>query len=105
MFVRSLYSGPLVMQSLLLNRRRNDRELHRNQIGAYVFSSNGNDLDEDDDDDDNDKTKEALLNTETEDNHAVPLIYACATMWHEEEDEMKALFKSLFRFMAISEVM
>lgn len=27
----------------------------------------------------------------------VPMIYACATMWHEEEDEMKALFKSIFR--------
>lgn len=38
----------------------------------------------------NDATEPAMGDT-------VPMIYMCATMWHEEENEMKQLLKSLLR--------
>lgn len=37
-----------------------------------------------------------LEKTDTSEN-APPMIYACATMWHETRFEMEQLLKSLFR--------
>ena len=44
--------------------------------------------------------KEAPPAEKTEDfeDGGVPLIYLCATCWHETEGEMLSLLKSLFRF-------
>ena len=103
LFVRSLYTGPLIVQSLLFNRRRNDLELRRTQAGTYIFSNSGESADgisstsedspavQNPANDTDEVEKEKVLD------EPVPMIYACATMWHEEEDEMKALFKSIFR--------
>ena len=43
--------------------------------------------------------KEGTTNDKTEDfeDGGVPLIYLCATCWHETEGEMLSLIKSLFR--------
>ncbi len=85
-----------------MNRRRNDLELRRTREGTYVFSNSGSSGGSAFDDPDDKATQDANASqdsgdTPPYDEHAVPMIYACATMWHEEEDEMKALFKSIFR--------
>ncbi len=116
MWVKKLYTGSLAIPSLFLNRRRNDLELRRTREGTYIFSSSAgsgassssNAFDDvvDDNSQDTQDTNltqdgaggETPLGAATpSDEQAVPMIYACATMWHEEEDEMKALFKSIFR--------
>lgn len=40
--------------------------------------------------------KDKLEKTDTSEN-VPPMIYACATMWHETRFEMEQLLKSLFR--------
>ena len=37
------------------------------------------------------------------DDGGVPLIYLCATCWHETEGEMLSLLKSLFRYVNVKE--
>lgn len=90
-----------------MNRRRNDLELRRTREGTYVFSSASNsgsteslDKSEDTQDTSVDSTDDTPTTSAGEE-HPVPMIYACATMWHEEEDEMKALFKSIFRSVQV----
>ncbi|XP_049868807.1 chitin synthase chs-2-like [Pectinophora gossypiella] len=83
LFCKPWYSGPLIDQSLLLNRSKDD------DIDISV-----DDL-KDIDDDDSIANSEKLRNANPSD--SITRIYICATMWHETKDEMIEFLKSIFR--------
>ena len=93
-----MYLGALIVPSLMLNRRARDQTNHSEKAESSENSDSSNKNHSDP------NLPEVGLNnsnmedkTEATDGTDVPYIYACATMWHETEDEMKQLLKSLFR--------
>ncbi|XP_059171416.1 chitin synthase chs-2-like [Physella acuta] len=83
LFLLPQYCGALIEQSLLLNRRRNDRErILKEMVYADDVSMDSSSTD-------------ATLRRQRE--QVVPKIYVCATMWHETEREMTELLQSVFR--------
>ncbi|ESP01302.1 hypothetical protein LOTGIDRAFT_111741, partial [Lottia gigantea] len=82
LFILPLYCGALIEQSLLLNRRRNDKERILKEL---AFN----------DDASMDSNSTDAMRKQRE--QIVPKIYVCATMWHETENEMIQILKSLFR--------
>ncbi|XP_067667763.1 chitin synthase chs-2-like [Haliotis asinina] len=82
LFILPMYCGALIEQSLLLNRRRNDKE---RILKEMAFN----------DDASMDSNSTDAMRKQRE--QIVPKIYVCATMWHETENEMTQLLKSLFR--------
>ncbi|WAR10593.1 CHS2-like protein [Mya arenaria] len=86
LFVQPLYCGVFLDQSLLLNRRRIEK------IKPSDFTKQRvRDMHLDDIEMENPEETKKLRTTET------PMIYMCATMWHETENEMIQLLKSVFR--------
>lgn len=91
LFVNPFYCGVLLEQSMLMNRRCHDREIDQNNKGQYRMLETeeyrwAEQMEEDED----------VINAHQE---AVPMVYACATMWHETKNEMTQLLKSLFRYV------
>lgn len=72
----------MIEQSLLLNRRRNDKERILKDMSLN-------------DDISIDSSSTDAIRKQRE--QIVPKIYICATMWHETEHEMTQLLKSIFR--------
>lgn len=81
-----MFSGILFAQSMMVNRRRSDNEMQMTSKGR--FDTSANDLDPE---------AGIKVTAEPERKSPVPVVYACATMWHETKNEMIQLLKSIFR--------
>nr|AHX26704.1 chitin synthase [Owenia fusiformis] len=123
LFVLPVYCGTLIEQWMMFNRRRDDKEviwsstsgeikyidvddrMSQSSMTALTGTSRTS-------------TSRTITNhtttnnrstttgfskgkseddTEQQEEEAVPVIYACATMWHETREEMMKLLKSIFR--------
>ncbi|KAK7493270.1 hypothetical protein BaRGS_00015396, partial [Batillaria attramentaria] len=87
LFSKPLYCGVLLDQSLMLNRRQDeDDPLEKRLAGRWQHETHQDfsavTLNE----------ARSCLRTDT-----TPMIYICATMWHESETEMIMMLKSIFR--------
>ncbi|CAC5419944.1 CHS1 [Mytilus coruscus] len=86
LFINPLYCSVLLEQHLLMNRRRHNKRIRREFEGdkeSYRLS--------------NDDSKHAAGTDRSKMRKIPPMIYACATMWHENRLEMVQILKSLYR--------
>ncbi|CAH2104565.1 unnamed protein product [Euphydryas editha] len=86
LFSKPWYSGPLVDQSLLLNRTKDD------EIEIQV-----NELRDPSDADTMSNISSEFIVKDIKPSDCVTRIYVCATMWHETKEEMMEFLKSIFR--------
>ncbi|GFR97723.1 LOW QUALITY PROTEIN: chitin synthase, partial [Elysia marginata] len=88
LFVQPLYCGVLLETSLLTRRRRQDDDVtHRMSEAKWEQNHSVEDVADLDL-----ATARSKLRHDT-----TPVIYICATMWHETENEMIQMLKSLIR--------
>ncbi|VDI06166.1 Hypothetical predicted protein, partial [Mytilus galloprovincialis] len=78
LFVNPLYCSILLEQHLLMNRRRHVRRIRKEVEHGVLF-------------------RIAVDENKTTLKKIPPMIYACATMWHENRQEMVQILKSLYR--------
>ncbi|XP_041976405.1 chitin synthase chs-2-like [Aricia agestis] len=83
LFTRAWYSGPLVDQSLLLNRSRDDSEVMFDEQDEKADNVSITSLDN--------------YRKDVKPSDNITRIFICATMWHETKDEMIEFLKSIFR--------
>ncbi|XP_015517182.1 chitin synthase chs-2-like [Neodiprion lecontei] len=99
LFVTPMYDTLLVDQAMALNRRRDDQP----EISAKNGTGRIKTKDKKKDDSDSDYTpyeqtnNSALGTSVTYTSDLVTRVYVCATMWHENKDEMIDFLKSILR--------
>ena len=116
LFVAPSYCSVLMEQSMSLNRRRHDHSVelrhgiiylkeneietirtHQNSTRTLPKPPTGKGTTKEHI---NRKKKDKKTKKEKErGDDIVPMIYACATLWHETKQEMTQLMKSIFRFV------
>ncbi|XP_036368106.1 chitin synthase chs-2-like [Octopus sinensis] len=87
LFVKTFFCDVFLQLSLTLNRRNDEHDKNRirsDKVHAALPSPTNNSL-------------LSIAPPAHSLHHTVPMIYVCATMWHETEKEMKAILTSLFR--------
>ncbi|XP_071447222.1 chitin synthase chs-2-like [Hetaerina americana] len=85
LFVIPLYSATVTDQSLALNRRQDDQpDLLKEELDEF-FETN----------DKSDSSRQG--DSQIRGSDCIPRIYACATMWHENREEMMEMLKSIMR--------
>ncbi|XP_048727151.2 uncharacterized protein LOC125645600 isoform X7 [Ostrea edulis] len=88
LFLNPMYCGVLLEQHLVMNRRRHNRRVvtHKSEDDQILFKLTKDDQKMGVSEKTNEMAKEIP-----------PMIYACATMWHENRLEIVQILKSLFR--------
>lgn len=81
LFVTPHFDGIFPDFTLTLRRRRNDKEIKLTGFDTFRYVGE-------------ESYEDGIYNTKP---NVVPMVYACATMWHETRQEMTQLLKSLFR--------
>ncbi|XP_050407589.1 chitin synthase chs-1 [Patella vulgata] len=112
MFINPLYCGIFTAENFMLNRRRHMRRVQeiivhhdkgkKNVRRSYTLASTENKHDDMYNENNNDVETASMFtsdNKETQEED-IPVIYACATMWHETRTEMVQLLKSFHRIDA-----
>ncbi|CAH2066866.1 unnamed protein product, partial [Iphiclides podalirius] len=86
LFAKPWYLGPLIDQSLLLNRTKdNEYDIHLEDLKDLQ------------DEDAVSRVSYDEVAKDIKPSDSVTRIYVCATMWHETKDEMIEFLKSIFR--------
>ncbi|KAB0798176.1 hypothetical protein PPYR_09169 [Photinus pyralis] len=92
LFVLPMYDGLLIDQSMALNRQRDDQANVKTEELDEIQKEKGDEYYETISNHTDGSTPKTIKNSDH-----ITRIYACATMWHENKEEMMEFLKSILR--------